>query len=354
MQSIVYETIASREAQKTRQVPMKRYSMISRGFALVALLSCFAVQAATLKIATLAPAGTNWMIQMQAGADAIEQRSEGRVKFKFYPGGVMGNDQSVHRKIRIGQLQGGAFTPVGLAGFDTSIQLFGLPMLFRSLEEVDYVRERMDGVLEQAMAAKGFVILGIAEGGFARIFSKQPKQDLESLRDGKVWVPEGDKLSQIVFSALGIKPVPLPIADVFTGLQTGLIDTVAVGPTSAIAFQWHTGTNFMTEVPVTYLTGILAVDKESFEQLTTADQAIIAEEMSKVFARLDASNRADEVAALEALRGQGISFVKVAPGEADRWRDIADKAIDDMVAQGLIDAEIVRQVRSHLESLRGK
>ncbi|MGD8421545.1 MAG: TRAP transporter substrate-binding protein DctP, partial [Gammaproteobacteria bacterium] len=173
-------------------------------FACLALAFGAGVQAKTLKIATLAPAGTSWMQEMQAGAELILERTEGRVKLKFYPGGVMGNDQSVHRKIRIGQLHGGAFTPTGLAGVDSSIQVLSLPMLFRNLDEVDYVRERMDPVLKQEMSDSGFVILGITEGGFARILSRQPMQDLESLRRGKVWIPEGDRISQVVFEALGI------------------------------------------------------------------------------------------------------------------------------------------------------
>jgi TRAP-type C4-dicarboxylate transport system substrate-binding protein len=260
----------------------------------------------------------------------------------------------VHRKIRIGQLHGGAFTPTGLAGVDSSIQVLSLPMLFRNLDEVDYVRERMDPVLKQEMSDSGFVILGITEGGFARILSRQPMQDLESLRRGKVWIPEGDRISQVVFEALGITPVSLPIGDVFTGLQTGLIDTVAVNPTSAIAFQWHTSTEYMTEVPITYLIGILAVSKKAFEELSGDDRAIVVEEMGRVFARMDVSSRSENEAALEALASQGISFVPAKPGEAERWRKIADGAIDEMTAEGLIDGEIVNRVRAYLQEFRSR
>ena len=310
------------------------------------------VQAATLKIATLAPAGTAWMKEMKAGAKLIKQRTEGRVKLKFYPGGVMGNDQSVHRKIRIGQLHGGAFTPGGLAGVDVGIQSLGLPMLFRTLDEVDYVRERVDPVMKQQMEAKGFVILGISEGGFARILSKKPLQDLESIRDSKVWVPEGDEIGQVVFRALGITPISLPISDVFTGLQTGLIETVAVNPTSAIAFQWHTSTGYMTEVPIGYIVGILAVQKKAFNKLSASDQAVVREEMGKVFTRMDKFNREDNRAALSALANQGISFVDAKPGEVERWRKIADQSVDEMIADGIVSREVVGQVREHLQKLR--
>ena len=323
-------------------------------FGLVLLLAGFSsgLQAKTLKIATLAPAGTAWMKEMKAGAKLINQRTEGRVKIKFYPGGVMGNDQSVHRKIKIGQLHGGAFTPGGLAAVDSSIQALGLPMLFHSFDEVDYVRSRVDAVLKQEMEKNGFVILGISEGGFARILSKQPMRDLESIRSSKVWVPEGDNIGQTVFRALGITPISLPISDVFTGLQTGLIETVAVNPTSAIAFQWHTSTAFMTDVPITYIIGVLALQQKAFNKLSAGDQQIVREEMGNVFARLDELNRADNTAAKTALQNQGITFVTPEAEEVERWRSVSQQSVNEMIDNGVISADIVGQVRNHLQSFR--
>jgi TRAP-type C4-dicarboxylate transport system substrate-binding protein len=303
-----------------------------------------------LKIATLAPAGTTWMKEMKTGASLIAERTGSRVKLKFYPGGVMGNDQSVHRKIKIGQLHGGAFTSGGLAQVDSSIQSLGLPMMFKSFDEVDYVRAKMDPVIKQQMEAKGFVLLGISEGGFVRILSKKPMQNLESIRNSKVWVPAGDRIGQIAMSALGITPISLPISDVFTGLQTGLIDTVTVNPTAAIAFQWHTSTSFMTEVPISYLIGVMAIQKKAFDKLSPDDQQIVREEIGKVFKRLDTINRSDNQAAKAALQNQGITFVIPDPGEIERWKSISDQSIEEMVEIGVISSEIVDQVRGHLQS----
>ena len=105
-------------------------------------------------------------------------------------------------------------------------------MLFNSFEEVDYVRSKIDPMLKEKIEKSGFVLLGISEGGFARILSRSRLVDLESIRQSKVWIPEGDQLVQSTFSTLGISPVSLPFSDVFTGLQTGLIETVTVNPTS--------------------------------------------------------------------------------------------------------------------------
>ncbi len=318
----------------------------------VSILMATGADAKTLKIATLAPAGTTWMEEMQRGAERIRERTADRVRLKFYPGGVMGNDRSVHRKIRVGQLHGGAFTPGGLAQVDQTIQSLGLPLLFRSLAEVDYVRERMDPLIAGAMEANGFVVLGISEGGFVRILSKRPMRDLETIRASKVWIPEGDVLGQVLFEALGINPIALPISDVFTGLQTGLIETVTVNPTGAIAFQWHSSTAYMTSVPLSYIIGVLAVDKKAFNRLSASDQSIVREEMGAAFARMDQLNREDNEAALAALAALGIEFVEPEPGEFERWQSISDAAIETMIANGLISAEVVNRLKGYIKSFR--
>jgi TRAP-type transport system periplasmic protein len=310
--------------------------------------------AKTLKIATLAPSGTAWMKEMKKGAKIIKKKTNGRVKFKFYPGGVMGNDQSVHRKIKIGQLQGGAFTSGGLAHIDNTIQTYSLPMLFRSNEEVNYVREKMDSTIIQSMANNGFIILGLTGGGFARILSQKPITDLESIRASKVWIPEGDVLVQQTFETLGISPVSLPMSDVFTGLQTGLIETVTVNPTGAIAFQWHTSTTYMTETPVIYLMGVLAVQKKTFNKLTKDDQAIVISEMKSVYTRLGEINRSDDEKAREALLKQGIKFIDPEPEELERWRSLSQQSVGQMVGKKLIKQDVVDQINQHLKDYRSQ
>jgi TRAP-type transport system periplasmic protein len=179
-------------------------------------------------------------------------------------------------------------------------------------------------------------------------------QNLEALRTSKIWIPEGDQVGLTAFRALGITPILLPISDVFTGLQTGLIETVPSIPTSAIAFQWHSNTAYMTDLPITFLTGSLALVKSEFDKLKPEDQAILLEEMGAVFKRLDELNRIDNEAAMKALQQQGITIVSPSPGEAERWREIARQAVDDMVSSGVLSAQIVEQVRSDLQTFRAQ
>jgi TRAP-type C4-dicarboxylate transport system substrate-binding protein len=326
----------------------------TRIFMVAILMVVFSGQgfAKTFKIATLAPAGTAWMKEMKKGARLIEENTDGRVKLKFYPGGVMGSEQSVHRKIKIGQLHGGAFSSGGLAQLYPDIQSLNLPMLFNSFDEVDYVRSKIDSVLKQNMEKNGFILLGIAGGGFTRILSKAPMQELESIRGSKLWAPEGDIMVQETYHAMGLSPISLPISDVFTGLQTGLIDTVTITSSAAIAFQWHSSTAYITDTPLIYLIGLLVIQKDAFDKIKTEDQMIVKQEIARVVKAMDILTRSDNLQASEALKKQGIKFVKPEPGELGRWKSLAEQSIENLIAKGALSQVGVDRVMGHLRDYR--
>ena len=127
---------------------------------LTSLVSTASAQ--TIKLATIAPEGSSWMTDMRAGAAEIAERTDGRVKIKLYGGGVQGSDKQVLRKMRIGQLHGGAFTSNGLIEIQKDSQLYAMPMLFNSIEEVQFARDRMDDKLRDRIEQAGYVNFGFA------------------------------------------------------------------------------------------------------------------------------------------------------------------------------------------------
>jgi TRAP-type C4-dicarboxylate transport system substrate-binding protein len=298
------------------QVVEQRTSMIAgvlgalASFAL-AIAAAGTVAAAELKVASVAPDGSHWMRQMRAGAEEIKVKTDGRVEIKFYPGGVMGNDAQVLRKVRIGQLQGGAFTAGGLAERYSPLNLYGMPLLFRSLDEVDYVRERMDEELRHGLEEAGFVSFGFIEGGFANLMANQPVRSVDDMRRQKVWVPEGDQISFVAMESLGLSPVVLPVTDVLTGLQTGLLDIIAASPVASLVMQWHTKVRYMTDLPVSYSMGIFALDERAFSRLSEEDQAIVNEVMGETLGGLDEAAREDNSKAQKVLEGAGVQVVQV-------------------------------------------
>jgi TRAP-type C4-dicarboxylate transport system substrate-binding protein len=299
------------------------------------------------------PDGSSWLVEMRKAGKEIEERTESRVKLKFYPGGVMGNDKTVLRKLRAGQLQGGAFTSGALAAIYPDIELYSLPLLFRNYEEVDLVRTQLDQQLKDGLEEKGFVALAITDGGFAYVLSQKPMGRVEDMSGAKVWLVEDDKMSEIALELAGVSPVPLPIADVYTALQTGLIDTVAAPPMAAIAFQWHTKIRYLTDEPLMYLTGVVAIDRKAFDKISKADQAVVREVVAAAGDRLDADNRAGEDNARDALRNQGIDFVKPSSAEeVGRWHDISAEAIEKLRAMGRYDDATIQKIQSILQSHR--
>jgi TRAP-type C4-dicarboxylate transport system substrate-binding protein len=328
--------------------------MLRHLIALLLLTSLPMANATTFKIASLAPDGTSWMKEMRAGADEISKRTAGRVEFRFYPGGIMGNDKSVLRKMRVGQLHGGALTGGGLAMVYPEAQVYTIPFIFRDYDEVDYARKLMDPVLLAGLKEKGYISFGISEGGFAYLMSNSPVVGIDNLKGLKVWVPDGDEISRAAFEASSISPVSLPLTDVLTGLQTGLIDTVASSPMGAIALQWHTRVKHLTYSPLMYLYGGMVVSAEQFNKLNAGDQQIVSEVMGGVFERLNQLNRNDNHSALAALQQQGIGFVTPTEVETQRWRASLDSAMQKLLNKGLFDPAMLEQLKGHLQQYRNQ
>ncbi len=306
------------------------------------------------KIATLSPEGSIWMEKMRDGAAELARRTDNRVRLKYYPGGVMGDDKAVLRKIRIGQLQGGAFVGGSLSHFYRDNQIYSLPMIFRSFKEIDYVREHLDQRIIDGFEAGGFVIFGIAEGGFAYVMSTVPIRTVGEMRRQKVWIPDNDSMILETVKAFNITPVPLSIADVRTGLQTGLINTVTTPPIGALALQWHTQIKYLLDEPFLYIFGVLAVDRKAFLKMSPGDQKIFREIMGRVFDDLDRRNREDNIKALETLRKQGIEFVKPSDGALKQWFQDASEVPKRLVETDRLSQEMVDTLEDLLRDYRTK
>ena len=311
--------------------------------------------ARTLKLATVVPEGSAWVKEMRKVGEEIQRQTQGRVRFKLYPGGIMGNDKTVLRKIRAGQLQGGAFTSGAMAQVYPDIDLYGLPLMFRNYDEVNYVRERMDEKLIAGLERAGFVALAITEGGFAYLMSQRPMRQVSDLGGAKVWTQEGDVMSETALEIAGVSPVQLSLADVYTALQTGLVNTVGAPAMGAIAMQWHTKVKYLTDVPLTYLTGAFVIDGKVFAKLEPADQRVIREVVREAAQRLDAGSREGEQSALRALRQQGIQFVSATtPAEKERWHGIAREALAVLRKRQIYSAAMFDEIERLVEEYRSE
>jgi TRAP-type C4-dicarboxylate transport system substrate-binding protein len=322
---------------------------------LSAILMMAATQtyALTLKVATISPDGSAWMTKMRAGAAEIEAKTQKRVVFKFYTGGTMGNDRAVLNKIKIGQLQGGAVTAGSLSDFYKDIQLYAMPLLFKNFAQVDYVRQKFDPILSKGLEQGGMVNFGFAEGGFAYAMSKTtPIATVPELRKHRVWIPENDIQSSETLKAFQVTPIPLSLSDVLPSLQTGIIDTVASSPIGTLALQWHTQVKYLTDLPLSYIMGVLAIDQKAFNKIEAADQAIVRQVMQQVFKEINTQNRKDNVAAYNSLLKQGIKPITPSAKDLVEWEKAGDEASVRIEKAGVVNAATWKSLQEYLKTFK--
>ncbi len=306
----------------------------------------------TLKIATIAPEGSSWMKDMRAGAKEVEERTGGRVKFKFYGGGIQGNDRQVRRKMRTGQLNGGALSSGGLNGFQKDADVFSLPMMFNTIEEARFVRNHLEPELRRRLEDAGYVNFGFATVGFGYMMSNKPMSSLADFKGQKVWTPEGDLVGYAALSALGVAPVTMPITDVMTGLQTELLDSVTVPPVGAVVFQWHTKLSYITEMPVAYVYGAMLVDKRAFSKISPQDQAVVRAVMEGIYRKFDQNGVRDNDDAMRALLEGGMKMATPDQSEVNKWREIVLASHRKLARKGVFDIQLLDQMQELLIQYR--
>jgi TRAP-type C4-dicarboxylate transport system substrate-binding protein len=311
-------------------------------------------QAQVLKIASIVPEGSAWMKSMREGAAEIQQRSDGRVSLKIYGGGVQGNDRQVQRKMRTGQLQGGAFTSGAMSLFQQDADLYSLGMVFRNVDEVHHVRQTLDAVLIQRLYDAGFVCFGFAGGGFAYMMSNTPLRTSAELSGQKIWTPEGDAQAFAALQAIGVAPVSMPVTDVLTGLQTDLLDSVAVPPVGAVVLQWHTRLKYITDLPLAYVYAAILIDRKAFEKLQPGDQSLVREVLGRVYQGFEEAGQSDNDKAIEALLNSGLQMVSPDPDEVKVWQQAIARSQEEQAASGHIDGALLQQLHQMLAEYRSR
>ena len=264
----------------------------------------------------------------------------------------MGDDKAVLRKLRIGQLHGAALTSGGVMQPYQDIVLYNLPLTFRSAAEVDYVRERMDAKLMAGLAEQKFIGFGVAEVGFAYPMMQEAVTSVAEFQDLRVWAPDNDPGAMKAYSSFNVTPIPLPIADVLTGLQTGLINTIGSPPIGAIALQWHTQISHTLNLPLLYVYGSFVITERMFKRLNAEQQQIVTEELTAAVKAVDRASRKDNDSAAAALVKQGIVWLEPAAEEATEWFELAAQANAKLIDEGYVSRSMYDEMMQHLSDYR--
>jgi TRAP-type C4-dicarboxylate transport system substrate-binding protein len=281
-------------------------------------------QPVLVKMATLVPDGSSWHLILKETADKWRTVSNGTVNVRLYAGGVAGDDPDVVRKMRLGTLNAGVLTSVGVAEIDKSVYALGVPMMYDSYEELYYVLEKMRPRLERTLEAKGFVVLNWADGGWVHFFTQKPVARPDDLKALKLFTWAGDATSVDLWKSAGFNPVPLPATEIATALQTGLVSALGCPPQVAVIAQYYNYAKNMTDLSWQLLLGATVINKPVWERIPADVRPQILQVARESGTRLQDEIRKTGDRDVEAMRKRGLNVVAVDARARDEWRKTAE------------------------------
>ena len=303
------------------------------------------------KIGSLAPDGSVWVEQFKAFSDDVSKQTNGEVAFRMYGGGIMGDDQAMYRKMRVGQLHGGGLTMSGISNIVPDFRVIGIPFLFESYDEIDYVIANMTPIFAEKFAEKGMKFLSFTEVGFIYPMSNVPFKTMDDLRNTKNWCPTGDPLSSSFMESLGATPIQLSLPDVLSSLQTGLIDTVYNSLYGSIVLQWFTSVQYVSTLPYGYAYGAIILDGKAFNKLPQEYQQIVMATADKYFPSLNQDTRKNNIASRAVLEEKGLEFVSPMPETVAELKATQKTLVLDVKGK-LFSEEIYNKVSELLQKYR--
>jgi len=334
----------------------RRFAIIILGLSLGVFL--FFTQSAAgaekgfvIKLGTLAPEGSSWVKTFNTLNTEVMKKTENKVQFKIYPGGILGDEMDMLRKMRIGQIQCAALTTGGLSALFKEMDVLQIPFLFQTYEEVDATLKKMDSFFRKGFEDNGYVFLGWSEAGFIYLMSTVPIASVSDLKKAKVWVWEDSPMSKAIFDEAGVKAIPLTIPDVLVGLQTGLVDVVYAPPTGAISLQWFTKVKYLTDVPLVYLAGGVVVKKDIFKQISQSSQNFILESFQQHLDQLKIITRNENRDAIKVMVKNGVKIITPSKDQIDEYKRLSNKALGHIRGQTFSN-KVLDEVTSLLESYR--
>lgn len=339
-----------------REKQMKRRTAFILLTALFCLLNTLPLQAAPkylFKVATLAPSGSVWIEQFEKFSAKILEDTGGEVGFRIYPGGVMGDDQTMLRKMRVGQLHGGGFTMTGISLQVPDFRVMGIPFLFESYEEVDHVRKGLLPEFKKQFQEEGLEFVAMTEVGFIYPMSTQPINNYVTFKESKNWSPTGDPLSEGFLQTLGITPISLTIPDVLSSLQSGLIETVYNSFYGSIIMQWFTKAHYIVDFPYGYAYGVFAVSSKKFDALPPAHQEAIHRAADTYFPILLAETRKSNEESYRVLAERGNEFLTLDQETIGILKEKRDIAMEKMIP-GAVSEKIYKSTIELLDEYRGQ
>lgn len=326
--------------------------LVATLFMLVVAAPAQGADPALIKIATVAPKGSIYHRVLQETGQAYRDATGGKGRVVVYPDSLQGTESDTVRRMRVGQLDASMLTVVGLSEIDPSVAaLQFMPMMFRSWEEVDYVREALRPMLEDKLGAKGFAVLFWGEAGWVQFFTKEPITLPAEFKRAHIFVWAGDNAQLALMKSLGYQPVGLPITDILPGLETGMIDTVPVAPLWALVGQFDRVTRHMLQVNWVPIVGATVMRRATLEAMSPAARESVLASSKRAGELLRAHREQQDQESIRAMQARGLAVRPLTPELERAWRELARDAWP-LVRGSMVPADTFDRVQAALVTYR--
>jgi len=329
------------------------FSFSIANFLIFSFLSSYVFgQEIVVKFGTLAPAGSVWVDVVQEISKEIAEKTSNRLKWISYTGGVMGDEEEMIRKIRIGQLHGGGFTINGIKKIAPELGVLDEPFVLRNEKEVDYVYDKFFDEFERYFEQRGYKILLFTEQGFVYYFSKNP--DVSGFKDiGKtrLWVWKGERVMTTMSSILGTSPIYLQVPDVLSGLETGMIESFQTSPMACLSLQWCKLVKVMINYPYRFEPGVVVVSKSVWDKIPQDVQNIVISTFRKYQKMASQRIRQGQKEAIEKIKAMGVKLISPSQEEINWLRSEVQKKLWFSKDSGY-PADLLKRINEELEKFR--
>jgi TRAP-type C4-dicarboxylate transport system substrate-binding protein len=300
-----------------------------------------------IKIASLAPDRSPWHKTLIDIALAWEKISDGTVHVTVYPGGILGNELDMIRKIRIGTLQGGAFTNMGINQIERSVLVFNKPFFFTSQEEFDYVFDKMKFELEARIEDRGFKVIIWTLAGWTYFFTKEPMIYPDDLKQFKISVTQGDPELEQIWKQMGYQVVPTDLKESIVAMQSGMVTATYFPMLVAASTQCFAVAPHLLDLKLSPLIGGLLLSEKTWQSIPEKYRGPMMKAAGEASSNLYQETMRLEKEALEAMVENGLHVHQPPPDAVEKWRELSNIAFDDLAGKAfsrdLLD-ELIAQV----------
>lgn len=272
-----------------------------------------------VKMATLAPKGTEWhgmLVELGQDWKAI---TRGKVQLKIYPGGIIGDERDMVRKMRIGQIHAAAITAEGLSEITPEFGGYFVPLAYQSSEDVQKVTKVLKPSFDKGLKEKGFKMLNLNEVGWVYWFSTEAIEEPKDLKKMKFFTWAGDFKWEQAWKKAGFNPVALASTDIISSLQTGLINTLPTMPIYALAQQSFGIANQMLDLKWGVLMAGIVIDLDTWNRIPKKYHNDLMQSVNTIQEKYGDLNSDSESKAILAMKQYGLKINKISDYQKDMW-----------------------------------